>query len=52
MAALESSQPRGIEVCYGGVGIHGHVAFNEPEAGAAHTGPRLQAGGSHPIDRR
>ena len=23
----------GIDVCYGGVGIHGHVAFNEPEPG-------------------
>lgn len=31
----------GIEVCYGGVGIHGHVAFNEPEDGVADTGPRI-----------
>lgn len=23
----------GIDVCYGGIGIHGHLAFNEPEAG-------------------
>ena len=23
----------GIDVCYGGIGIHGHVAFNEPEPG-------------------
>jgi glucosamine-6-phosphate deaminase len=23
----------GIDVCFGGVGIHGHVAFNEPEPG-------------------
>ena len=23
----------GIDTCYGGIGIHGHVAFNEPEAG-------------------
>ena len=22
----------GIDTCYGGIGIHGHVAFNEPEA--------------------
>lgn len=31
----------GIEVCYGGVGIHGHVAFNEPEPGVAETDPRV-----------
>jgi glucosamine-6-phosphate deaminase len=31
----------GIEVCYGGVGIHGHVAFNEPEDGVKNTGPRI-----------
>ena len=31
----------GIEVCYGGIGIHGHVAFNEPEAGVRDTGPRI-----------
>ncbi|MGB1287982.1 MAG: 6-phosphogluconolactonase, partial [Aggregatilineales bacterium] len=23
----------GLDACYGGIGIHGHVAFNEPEAG-------------------
>lgn len=23
----------GIDVCYGGIGIHGHLAFNEPEPG-------------------
>ncbi len=23
----------GIDTCYGGIGIHGHVAFNEPEDG-------------------
>jgi len=23
----------GIDVCFGGIGIHGHVAFNEPEPG-------------------
>ncbi len=26
-------QAGGIDVCYGGIGIHGHVAFNEPEPG-------------------
>ena len=25
----------GIEVCYGGIGIHGHIAFNEPSPGVA-----------------
>ena len=31
----------GIDTCYGGIGIHGHVAFNEPEPGVADSGPRL-----------
>lgn len=31
----------GIEVCYGGVGVHGHVAFNEPEPGVKDTDPRI-----------
>lgn len=31
----------GIDVCYGGIGIHGHIAFNEPEAGVRHSGCRL-----------
>ncbi len=31
----------GIEVCYGGIGIHGHVAFNEPEEGVAESNPRI-----------
>ena len=31
----------GIDTCYGGIGIHGHVAFNEPEPGVAESGPRL-----------
>jgi len=30
----------GIDVCFGGIGICGHVAFNEPEEGIAHTDPR------------
>lgn len=30
----------GIEVCFGGVGIHGHVAFNEPEPGVRDSGSR------------
>ena len=31
----------GIDVCYGGIGIHGHLAFNEPEPGVRDSGPRL-----------
>jgi glucosamine-6-phosphate deaminase len=31
----------GIDVCFGGVGIHGHLAFNEPELGVRESGPRL-----------
>ncbi len=31
----------GIEVCYGGIGIHGHLAFNEPEPGVADTDPHI-----------
>lgn len=31
----------GIEVCYGGIGIHGHIAFNEPESGVHDSGCRL-----------
>jgi glucosamine-6-phosphate deaminase len=30
----------GIDVCYGGIGLHGHVAFNEPEAGVKDSDPR------------
>lgn len=30
----------GIDTCYGGIGIHGHVAFNEPEPGVAGSDPR------------
>ena len=30
----------GIHACFGGIGIHGHVAFNEPEAGVRNSGPR------------
>ena len=31
----------GIEVCYGGIGVHGHVAFNEPGPGVAKSNPRI-----------
>jgi len=30
----------GIDACFAGLGIHGHVAFNEPEPGVAQTNPR------------
>ena len=30
----------GLDTCFGGIGIHGHVAFNEPEPGVAELGPR------------
>lgn len=30
----------GIDVCFGGIGIHGHVAFNEPEPGVRETTAR------------
>lgn len=33
----------GIDVCFGGVGVHGHIAFNEPEVGVSETGVRLVA---------
>ncbi len=31
----------GIDTCYGGIGVHGHVAFNEPEPNIRYTDPRL-----------
>lgn len=31
----------GIDTCYGGIGIHGHVAFNEPEESIKYSDPRL-----------
>ena len=31
----------GVECCFGGIGIHGHVAFNEPGSGVAELGLRL-----------
>jgi len=30
----------GIDTCFGGIGIHGHIAFNEPEQGIAEKGSR------------
>lgn len=31
----------GTDTCYGGIGIHGHIAFNEPGPGVKETGPRM-----------
>ncbi|MFV1996274.1 MAG: 6-phosphogluconolactonase, partial [Verrucomicrobiales bacterium] len=31
----------GIDTTYGGIGIHGHVAFNEPEPGVRESDPRV-----------
>ena len=31
----------GVDVCFGGIGIHGHLAFNEPAEGVRNTDPRL-----------
>lgn len=33
----------GVDVCFGGIGVHGHIAFNEPEPGVARTGVRRVA---------
>jgi glucosamine-6-phosphate deaminase len=30
----------GIDTCYGGIGIHGHLAFNEPAENISTSGPR------------
>jgi len=31
----------GIDTCYGGIGIHGHVAYNEPEPNVCDSDPRM-----------
>ncbi len=31
----------GIDTTYGGIGIHGHIAYNEPEPGVRDSDPRL-----------
>ncbi len=38
--AKQIGQVGGIDACFGGIGIHGHVAFNEPEPGVSESGPR------------
>jgi len=34
-------QNEGIDICIGGIGIHGHMAFNEPSKGVRYTDPYL-----------
>ncbi|MEO1996155.1 MAG: hypothetical protein ABGZ17_12855, partial [Planctomycetaceae bacterium] len=31
----------GVDTTYGGIGIHGHIAYNEPEANVRESDPRL-----------
>ena len=31
----------GIDICFGGIGIHGHLAFNEPETEVRQSDPRF-----------
>jgi glucosamine-6-phosphate deaminase len=31
----------GVDTCYGGIGIHGHVAYNEPEPNVRDSEPRV-----------
>ena len=31
----------GIDTCYGGIGVHGHVAYNEPEPNVRDSDPRI-----------
>jgi len=31
----------GIDTCYGGIGVHGHVAYNEPEPNVRDSDPRM-----------
>ena len=37
------SETGGVDTCFGGVGIHGHIAFNEPEPGVSNSGIRRVA---------
>jgi len=40
IADIIDQKAGGIDVCFGGIGIHGHVAFNEPALNIAKSGPR------------
>ncbi len=37
------AQVGGVDTCFGGVGIHGHIAFNEPEPGVSESVTRRVA---------
>ncbi len=39
--AKKIDEAGGIDMCFGGIGIHGHLAFNEPEPGVRESGPRM-----------
>jgi glucosamine-6-phosphate deaminase len=39
--AGEIEKVGGIDLCFGGIGIHGHIAFNEPEPGVKESDPRM-----------
>lgn len=39
--ARKIAEASGIDTCYGGIGVHGHVAFNEPEPNIKNSEPRL-----------
>ncbi|MBN1864455.1 MAG: 6-phosphogluconolactonase [Victivallales bacterium] len=49
MLAEKIDEAGGIDLCVGGVGINGHVAFNEPEPGVLGTGPRKVTLSNHTI---
>jgi glucosamine-6-phosphate deaminase len=40
MIADKIKKVGGIDACFGGIGIHGHVAFNEPQKGVKDSNPR------------
>jgi glucosamine-6-phosphate deaminase len=41
MLAEKIEKIGGIDICFGGIGIHGHIAFNEPEPEVKNSDPRL-----------
>lgn len=45
----ELARADGVSCCFGGIGIHGHVAFNEPAVGVAESSVRWVALHEHTI---
>jgi len=41
MLAEKIEEVGGIDICFGGIGIHGHLAFNEPEPDVSNASPRM-----------